>query len=1274
MAEVNGPASDTREQRFSNKGELNELHKQLSKQREREIQTAIAAGLVDDPTVRRTLDNAIAIVGTCEDFCSQFEKVERHLRNEVKRPEMIPGTDEPDYARMVKAFARPNDSNNVKLPSEIRPPPVLQAILAQASSWIGVQEFIFDRTRAIRQDFTIQGGRSLIAVECHERIARFLILSLHESKSEEGQEDQEWEAELRAAHSFTLDIEQLNKTLTTLMQYYDDFRPEGVSFPNEPEFRAYRLLLQLRDADVARRTQSIPSALLASPYTQSALNLRNLAQHPSSIKTSHPGPRATAYAFTRVLKEMRSDRVTFLMACLMETHFNGLRKECLRAMAASYISKTVPMEKVTRILGFESDERAEDFVRDCGLTLEESISGQGSEASRISSAVINRNERNNFSDAAPRESKTQSALLIAKRGLYTWTDLLDGLTPPPNLSKPVSSTAFPTLSVQSIPATRLSSKAPSVSIASSIPISQTSAFSGFGQSNTSGFGTQLSSGPAQAPKYPFGAAPSTSGSAFGASAFGSGGYGVFNGPTEVKPSNFGSSAVGAQTLPPKPPPAVPQQPPSSSSGLLIPSQKLNLFSSNPFAFSSAASKMPVPSIQPPPLPQPGLSPFAKPFVPSFAAPPSAKQQLVIPTVHSAHQLPSAPITSSSSLSSPSRKPSVPVAHKPSLPPQPASPPISSPRTVSRLQEARDTAVMSTTIDSMVRAIAQFKMAEVIADEWSRRRQIRPLVRIWKWKALQNRERGRAEEEKLRKIEEERAARWGKLMGVLGTSRTTTDKPMVTAKGKGKGKAVESRRQEPLTGEGMLEAVQSALSERDLMWEKGVFLEAVNFRVRRMVAAMREQVPSDWTVWLTRCEDELSTWQWLRIKFGVEDGIKGDLIALPVGAGIAQQDGPSYPGLIVFEVPPRLSTLTGRSSEAVWSASMRSLSGVLAALPKNRPYHPSLIALYWGAGSSSLESQRSSVLNHFRNYLHTSHAGLVLDVRVVVFEGSTGHQQAFDRAVDSIALDVSGTLINRTPLEDVVSAFAVAWERALMEGLAICENVHLDRPSATWQALSGLFALLVDSLNEMQNRVSELADIITEESLPPFSGAGLTDETSFTAYLIQYLGTQSLAENAILAGLRSELIHLQKRKQALPIQPTVEQIAWQLTCRLASLANEVTGNTWKASLSDFEERNLRQLGDLRQSFPLKMASSSESHDHAMLKHQAAPAIKKKRPRNPSGDREQISGLEKRSRSVVSEDDKPQAPRQAFVELQSQELANELLDLEKLLAQSEAMLAA
>ena len=39
--------------------------------------------------------------------------------------------------------------------------------------------FLRDRTRAVRQDFTMQNERGLIAIECHERIARYHILCLH---------------------------------------------------------------------------------------------------------------------------------------------------------------------------------------------------------------------------------------------------------------------------------------------------------------------------------------------------------------------------------------------------------------------------------------------------------------------------------------------------------------------------------------------------------------------------------------------------------------------------------------------------------------------------------------------------------------------------------------------------------------------------------------------------------------------------------------------------------------------------------------------------------------------------------------------------------------------------------------------------------------------------------------------------------------------------------------------------------------------------------------
>ena len=61
---------------------------QLTKDRSNEIAQAIRDGIIDDPSARRTLDRAIDIIGTCLDFCSHYEKIERHLRNEVKRPEM----------------------------------------------------------------------------------------------------------------------------------------------------------------------------------------------------------------------------------------------------------------------------------------------------------------------------------------------------------------------------------------------------------------------------------------------------------------------------------------------------------------------------------------------------------------------------------------------------------------------------------------------------------------------------------------------------------------------------------------------------------------------------------------------------------------------------------------------------------------------------------------------------------------------------------------------------------------------------------------------------------------------------------------------------------------------------------------------------------------------------------------------------------------------------------------------------------------------------------
>ena len=46
--------------------------------------------------------------------------------------------------------------------------------------------FIRDRSRAVRNDFTMQHETGALAIECHDRCARFHILALHIERSTKG--------------------------------------------------------------------------------------------------------------------------------------------------------------------------------------------------------------------------------------------------------------------------------------------------------------------------------------------------------------------------------------------------------------------------------------------------------------------------------------------------------------------------------------------------------------------------------------------------------------------------------------------------------------------------------------------------------------------------------------------------------------------------------------------------------------------------------------------------------------------------------------------------------------------------------------------------------------------------------------------------------------------------------------------------------------------------------------------------------------------------------
>lgn len=275
---------------------------------------------------------------------------------------------------MVKVFKRSDAGAAAQLPSDLRPPPILKKtcdylfdeLLANASSPGDVHGFIWDRARAIRNDFSIQQVTKAedmrIAIDCFERIARFHIASLHEFALLEKPYD---------GYVAQQEREQLDRTLLSLMQYYDDSRGR-VELPNEPEFRAYCVVFQIQDPtpDLEDRVQSWPKAVSEDPRVRTALEIytsaqgTKLPQGPMEPRQIHVSAQQHWEQFWALL---RSRRVSFLLGCVAEVYFNLVREMALAAIVLSARptrekdGEMVPnaewlMEELKTALGFDEDD------------------------------------------------------------------------------------------------------------------------------------------------------------------------------------------------------------------------------------------------------------------------------------------------------------------------------------------------------------------------------------------------------------------------------------------------------------------------------------------------------------------------------------------------------------------------------------------------------------------------------------------------------------------------------------------------------------------------------------------------------------------------------------------------------------------------------------------------------------------------------------------------------------------------------------------------------
>jgi len=287
---------------------------------------------------------------------------------------------------MVKRFRRAAAGDPDQQLEELRTPHTLrktmdyliQGVITKSSRLISVHKFVWDRTRAIRNDLSIQRFHKpedvKHEVDCYERIARFHIISMHELVNPDKMNADEH-------YNGQQDLEQLNKTMYTLLTKYDDFR-HILEFANEAEFRAYFILLEIRNnaPDVDDRVQRWPRHILDEGRVQTALKLYRMACStdtsfgplqpfiPSSIAQANSGQ------FWTLLDSLQ---VSYLMACVAEMSFFSIRFTALDALWRSSKNASKQNQAALRFwtkaalmhyLQFDSEEEIEEFCSDFGLS------------------------------------------------------------------------------------------------------------------------------------------------------------------------------------------------------------------------------------------------------------------------------------------------------------------------------------------------------------------------------------------------------------------------------------------------------------------------------------------------------------------------------------------------------------------------------------------------------------------------------------------------------------------------------------------------------------------------------------------------------------------------------------------------------------------------------------------------------------------------------------------------------------------------------------------
>ncbi|PHH52367.1 SAC3 family protein 1 [Ceratocystis fimbriata CBS 114723] len=363
----------------ANKGAMANFREQYKTYRDRARASLVKNGLIDDPDTRRKLSEAIEFKGVCEDMCPEYEKVLRITEHDVKMAEKNPHSSFAQTDIMVKKLARSAAGQEAPLPMDVRSVPcirrtldyLLDDLMKTEQNLPSTHGFLWDRTRAIRRDFAFFSSMTkdemLDQIYCLETLTRFHVTALH-ILSRPGVAPEDF--------SEQQEVEQLGKALLSLIYAYDDCRNQGISCKNEPEFRAYYLVLRAFDTnilDVLESEWNIPT-LIDSPIIQTALSILQSLKTPRDVRGPiRPGVGSITAPFCGFFDIIAGPTVSFTMACFAEIHFGRYRRAVLRGLNKAFArprghAKDVKADGINRHLRFDTVDECIEFVELHGLT------------------------------------------------------------------------------------------------------------------------------------------------------------------------------------------------------------------------------------------------------------------------------------------------------------------------------------------------------------------------------------------------------------------------------------------------------------------------------------------------------------------------------------------------------------------------------------------------------------------------------------------------------------------------------------------------------------------------------------------------------------------------------------------------------------------------------------------------------------------------------------------------------------------------------------------